>query len=57
MLQLAGKSSPEESLELADGDKKKENSILLNEGFPKLGASLMVLLVWFVRGVGTYIYI
>ena len=48
MLQLAGKSSPEESLELADGDKKKENSILLNEGFPKLGAPLMVLLVWFV---------
>jgi hypothetical protein len=49
------KSSMEESLELADGDKKIENSILLHEGFPKLGAPLTVVLVCFAHGVGTYL--
>jgi hypothetical protein len=52
---VAGKSSPEKSLELADGDKKRENSILLHERFFKLGAPLMLVLVCFAYGVGTYI--
>jgi hypothetical protein len=36
----AQKSSTKESLELADGDKKIENFILLHERFSKLGAPL-----------------
>jgi hypothetical protein len=40
---------------LADGDKKRENCILLHEGFFKLGAPLTVVLVCFVYGVGIYI--
>jgi hypothetical protein len=45
-----------EVLELAYGDKKRENSILLHEGFPKLGAPFTIVLVCFAYGVGTYIY-
>jgi hypothetical protein len=45
-----------ELLELADGDKKRENSIL-HEGFSKLGASLTVVLVCFAYGFGVCIYI
>jgi hypothetical protein len=45
----------EESSELADGNKKIENSILLHEGFPKLGAPLTVVLVCFAQGVGPYL--
>jgi hypothetical protein len=52
---VAGKSSPEKLLELVDSDKKRENSILLHEGFPKLGASFIVVLVCFAYGVGIYI--
>jgi hypothetical protein len=40
------KSSPEELLELADRDKR-ENYILLHEGFPKLRAPVTVVLVCF----------
>ena len=32
-----------------------ENSNLLHEGFPKLGAPLTVVLVCFAQGVGTYL--
>ena len=32
-----------------------EKSNLLHEGFPKLGAPLMVVLVCFAQGVGTYL--
>jgi hypothetical protein len=45
-----------ELLELTDDDKKRENSILLHEGFLILGAPLMVVLVCFAYGVGAYIY-
>jgi hypothetical protein len=41
--------------ELADGDKKRENSILLHERFPKLGAPLTVVLVCFAHRIGTYL--
>ena len=33
----------------------EEKSNLLHEGFPKLGAPLMVVLVCFAQGVGTYL--
>ena len=32
-----------------------EKSNLLHEGFPKLGAPLMVVLVCFAQGIGTYL--
>jgi hypothetical protein len=45
-------NSSMEGLELADDDKKRENSILLHEGFPKLGAPLTVVLIYFTHRVG-----
>ena len=35
--------------------REEEKSNLLHEGFPKLGAPLMVVLVYFAQGVRTYL--
>jgi hypothetical protein len=45
-----------ELLELADGDKKRENSILLHKGFPKLGKFWCTLPMGLVH-IYIYIYI
>jgi len=36
-------------------EKEEKNLIYYTEGFPKLGAPLMVVLVCFAQGVGTYL--
>jgi hypothetical protein len=43
-----------ENLTEGDVDRKREN-YLLHEGFSKLGASLMVVLVWFAQEIGPYL--
>ena len=45
-----------EASTMAARRQKKKNIILLYEGFTKLEASHMVVLVYLTQGVGTYIY-